>query len=118
MRAFNLRENEFKAFNVAVKETKDDARAQSIKLTEEFSDYSRGMLREMRTFVTKMEELERHFGTNERKKLPPEYKENGDSLHKLVLDYTKTLHKLWYTLMTAEIELNEQIMEVGQELER
>ena len=132
MKAFKLREDEYKAFNIGMKEAKDVVKLKGQKLTEEFNDWGSLVVREMRNIVLALDDIDRNRTVNTsaadehtpmalldaNKGQSLEKQAQEETLHKLALEYTRKLNHLWYTMMTDLVELNEQIEDVGQELGR
>jgi len=106
-----------------VKGTKDEVIELGRTLTEEFSDYSRTAMQKLRPIMSHLELRDQIMRGNEanpnrKVQIPEDYTTLQEQLTTHVLAYVKKLHKVWYIMVTAEVELNEQILEVGQELER
>ncbi|CAG7662831.1 unnamed protein product [Allacma fusca] len=98
---YSMRENEIKAFNIAIKEEKNVVTAKGRKLTEEFVQWSKEAVRTMRGWVNLIDDLEREVGSTNVEKYP-EDKQMG--LHEQISEVNQELDRALRELVTAWLE--------------
>lgn len=81
-------------------------------MTEEFVEFGRSALADIKMLVSLMEESDRKLQHGLVTELPEEFFTYQSQLHDLVREYVRKLHTVWSTLINTEMEYTEEA-EVG-----
>ncbi|CAL8104125.1 unnamed protein product [Orchesella dallaii] len=118
MKAYELRQNEVRAYNIAISEEIEKVQKPGNDLTEEFVEYGRQTLKDIRLLVSLIEDNERRVQNGLAHELPPEFPEFQSHLDTLMRDYVQRLHDIWFMLIHHEMDFNEQMEDVNDILDR
>lgn len=118
MRAYEMRQLEIVAYKEAVAIETEIVQVPANELTQEFVEFGRQVLKDVRVLVSLIEDNERRVQNGLAHELPPDFPEYQTNLDSLMKEYVNRLHYIWFTLIHAEMDFNESMEDVNDNLDR